>query len=247
MHEPTIVLHREIPPALVKLAHKEFGPHPIVRQIIFAGDCAELVEGHMAVFVPDTGSVVIDLDACVQDLRWMDKGATFIANAWFNVLYCIFHEAQHAWQVSSSAPESEENADNYALDRMFEWVEANGMPQLDEMAYVGERIKVVLNAMWAKHESIVENEIKACGVAAADAMCAASKEPTFENQKQIAALDTEIREGKVGHVLNGRAYLRADEFLALGSKVDASPEKLAKVLVALFAERITAIRKGERV
>jgi hypothetical protein len=247
MSELSIVLQREVPPAIVKLVHREFSPHPCVRQVLITGDCKDLLEGHMAAFVPATGSVVIDLDACVRDLRWMDKGATFIANAWFNVLYCIFHEANHAWQVEIGVETDDESSDEYALESMFHWSEHNSLPRLEEMEYLGERIKVVLNAMWAKHASVVENEISACGIAAADAGLAIRKSRFFEKEQQVTALLTEVVEGKAGCILNGRAYLRADEFLAIDDEIDANPDDIHSVLVEVFAERINHIRKGESV
>lgn len=213
MSECRIVLDREVPPDIVRLAHDQFSVYPCVRQVLFIVDKAKQLEGHLAVFVPDTGSVIIDLDACVHDLRWMDKGATFIANAWFNLLYSIYHEAQHAWQIMAERAPNEEACDEYALDRMFEWCETHPLPQVEDMGYIGERIKVVLNGLWMKHASVVENEIRVCGVVAAHAKIAAHKISHYEDQAQRAALMTAIEEGQVGKIISGEPYLTASEFI----------------------------------
>jgi len=242
-----IRLHKDVPPVLVELAHYEFAHHQCVNTVLFTGDCEDLMEGHMAEFCKSTGTAVIDLDRCVNDLRWMDKGATFVSNAWFNVLYCIYHESQHAHQVDYGNDQmdwAEQDAHDYAVDAMIKWCEVNELPALEQMGYLGERVKVVLNAMWVKHQSVVENEIMACGVAAADANLAARREASYENETQIASLLTGIMSGDIGLVVGGNPYLKADEFLAIGTEVDGDPDDLVRVLVDVMTENINNIRGG---
>lgn len=234
MSECRIMLHREVPPEIVRLVHEELAKRECVSQIIFTGACPAL-EGHMAVFAPDTGSVVIDLDACVKDLRWMDHGSTFVSNAWFNLLYCIFHESWHAGQVFFGVNPNEEDCDEYARNRMFDWLSTHKMPKLAEMGYLTDAIKKVLNAMWGKHQHLVELEINVAGVAAAHVFNAATKIPSFENQRQIASLVSEVMEGRAGKVVDGEPYLTADEFIvAVDSDVKGDSnehvQKLANVL-----------------
>lgn len=210
-----IVIHRDIPYSISKLANDELSEET-TDEIIFTGHPVDL-EGHMAVYVAETKSIIIDLDACVKDLRWMDQGATFIANAWLNLLYCVLHEAKHAHQMYYEpimpTKRMEEQADKYALNGMFKWFTENPLPDMDSMGYIGERIKVVLNAMWTKHESIVENEIKTCGLVAANATTTTIKSGQYEKQSQVAALMTEIQEGRIGKILDGQPYLTAEEFI----------------------------------
>jgi hypothetical protein len=227
------VLHKEVPPAIVKLAHDEMLGLRYARQIIFAANIAdELLKGHMAVYIRETESIVVDLAACVKDLRWMDKGATFIANAWFNLLYCIFHETRHAMQEEDvnfeemTDTQRDEDADEWALEGMVEWCSNNPLPKMEQMEYIGERIREVLNAMWAKHASIVENEIECNGVAAAKAMLAAQRNrrnPAPATKMHPGAVDeptalmTAIREGFVESIMVGNEpCIGAGDFLEMG-------------------------------
>jgi hypothetical protein len=212
MSELMMVLQREVPPEIVQLAHKEFSGWESVRQVIFGTDPKGLLEGHLAAFVPETGSVIIDLDACVKDLRWMDKGATFIANAWFNLLYAIFHEAGHAWEMDNDCPWNEPACDDEALNAMYDWCEDHPLPLLEDMGYLGDRIKVVLNAIWTKHEAVVENEIRVCGRVAAYAKRVIMADTPTE--KALTALTTAVEAGEVGEIIDGEMYLTTDEFLA---------------------------------
>lgn len=230
MTDLSITLHREVPPEIVRLAHEEFMPRECVTEVLFTGPTDQL-EGHMAVLVPANGSVVIDLDRCVRDLRWMDLGATFVANAWFNVLYCIYHECNHAYQVDHGLPEIEDDCDMYARDSMFEWLKEHRLPKLAEMGYLTDVIKDVLNKMWGKHQQLVELEINVAGVAAAHVLNAATRISAFENNSQISALVTEVMEGRAGIVVDGEPYLTAEEFIvAVDSDVSDNPDEYYEAL-----------------
>lgn len=220
-----IVLHEgiEVPYEISRLITEEL-KETNARMIILTRDSGDLMKGHMAAFAPATMSIVIDLDKCVNDLRWMDQGATFIANAWFNLLYCIYHEAQHAWQQdwmftmeNWTEADLEEDADKYALSQMTDWFETHPIPKIEEMGYIGERIRIALNAIWAKHESLVERELKmAADNVAADAELAIQKSKLYEGPQEVAALRTAVEEGRVDkRIVDGRLVLPADEFLAI--------------------------------
>ena len=219
MQRVKIILHEEVPPAIVNIVREEFDPLGVVDQILLTRNC-ELLEGRMAAFVPATGSVVIDLDACIKDLRWMEKGATFIANAWFNLLYCIYHEACHAKQVEKGLaiilPDDmlEIHADKSAIEDMMEWAMQHDMPALEEMGYVGEKIKKTLDRLRIKQPAMVELELNACGKGVAIARVAATRcETEYDTKKSIASLETAIDDSEVGVIINNDKYLKAEEFI----------------------------------
>lgn len=214
-----IIMHEEVPPSIVQLVRKVYNSLIRVDQVIFTSRCTQL-EGRMAAFVPDTGSVVIDLDACVKDLRWMNKGASFIANAWFNLLYCIYHEANHARQVEDGLdavhPEYmlEMDADTYALDDMADWALENQMPALENMGYIGNKLQQVLNRVYHKRPEVVDAELEVCGKAVAIARAAANSCPNYKDiDESVASLETAIDEGRLGVLINGERYLNAYEFI----------------------------------
>lgn len=215
-----ILLHEEVPPSIVRIVREEFEALTTVEQVLFTHHC-ELLEGRMAAFVPATGSVVIDLDACIKDLRWMEKGATFIANAWFNLLYCIYHESCHAQQVEEgldlklSNDLLEVHADENALEDMMEWAMQHDMPTLKEMGYVGEKVKEALDRLQNKRPELVELELNACGKGVAIARVAATRcAIAYATEESIASLETAIDDGRVdGIIIDNTRYLQAQDFI----------------------------------
>ena len=90
-----ILIHKEVPPQLVEAVNALYGGIDAIKKVIFDANIPDL-NGHMGVFNPDTGAILIDIGACMKDVRWMGMGMSYVPNVWCNMLYAVFHEGAHA-------------------------------------------------------------------------------------------------------------------------------------------------------
>lgn len=156
---------------------------------------------------------------------WMKKGVMYTANVWFNLVWTFFHELVHAQQLEQepelaaldSLPQIyEDEACGIGLDSTLYWALHHDMPTLNEMAWVGEQIKLLLNRMYAQTPETVNEEIDLQGtnlVARAEEAATNSKE--YSTEEETALLLKSIDEGLVGGKVGNRKYLTAYEAIDL--------------------------------
>jgi hypothetical protein len=108
----------------------------------------------------------------------------------------------------------EVHADENALEDMMEWAMQHNMPTLEEMGYVGKKVKEALNRLQNKRPDLVKFELNACGEGVALARVAATRcAIEYDTEESIASLETAIDGGWVGVIINDNKYLNAEEFI----------------------------------
>lgn len=153
-----IIEHREPPVGLLELAEEVLGGVGC-ETLIIGAYLDFMTEGRMSVLVLEKKCVVIDLASCGTDVRWMRRGAFYVPNVWFNLVYCIFHEAAHLYQIEEygdeihDVPEAilEHSADLIAMDSLAEWIQEtnNIVPSLDDFGWLQGMIRNTLNYLYA--------------------------------------------------------------------------------------------------
>jgi len=133
----------------------------------------ELEDDKLACLDPITYDITIDMGNCVRNLTWMNRGATYIANTWFNLLFAAFHERAHVRQIRENAKLQDlENAtvimeaaaDAEANSALLAYVADNQLiPALDELGWAGEQIKELLSEQYPAHPESVLSELKLQG------------------------------------------------------------------------------------
>lgn len=214
-----IIAHKDAPFVVTQLVTEIYEGITSVKEVIF--NAFVLPNNWLAAFSPSDGRVIIDLGHCMTNKKWMEKGTTFIANVWMNILYSIHHELIHACQIMDNPeliqlkevdPQLEEEAEAMAREAMYSWFEAGGkIPPLKELGWVGEQIAETLNGLFGAHPQAVLEEMDAWQVGAiayADVVAA-----THDHFNDIPLLYDEIDKGNIGKMVNGRRFLTATEFL----------------------------------
>jgi len=154
----------------VNTGHGE-GLEDEVQNIVITFD--SLLNGKTGAFLPDEKTIIIDIGHCITNHYWLDRGATSIANAWFNMIYTLFHELKHARQLSERpelvqmahlTDEYETDAREYGFLSLEEWSINDGViPELDELGVAGETLKESLNQLYASATEEVDIELSAQG------------------------------------------------------------------------------------
>ncbi|MCW4018999.1 MAG: hypothetical protein NWF00_10040, partial [Candidatus Bathyarchaeota archaeon] len=163
-----MLIHKDPPQELIRIMNDLYADTPVIKQVIFDTNITQL-QGHMAAFVPGTGTIAIDLAACANDLRWMEKGALYVPNVWFNMMYCMHHEYAHARQTMQvgwdnvSLDVLEDEADGAAIASLTAWADHGGkVPKLTEMGWVAEHeIREFLNKYYVIKPEVINDEIDA--------------------------------------------------------------------------------------
>lgn len=219
-----IVLHQEAPPALVSIIDQAYTDIISINAVELGIDFIPLREKQaVGAFDPASGTVFIDMQNCLRDRRWMDKGCLYIPSVWFNLMYATHHELIHAVQVVDDpslidmdvVPKDKEDEAHYmAMDAMFSWFEAGGkIPPLGEMGWVGEAIASTLNGLFSRMPEAVIEELdmmKMGAVARAEAVTSA-----HDHFNDSSILYENIDKGEIGIKFNGKRYLTASELLAI--------------------------------
>jgi hypothetical protein len=175
------------------------------------------IDGHLGAWVPSTKSMLIDLGACIGNTGWMEKeGLLTIPNAWYNLLYTIYHEAAHARNTPDLIIDLdlkrdvlEEMAHAEAIDNMFEWLSVNPIPNLNDMGWMGIRLRAMMNMLYARNQEI-GNEIDAMNTPAVARADVFVKSHAF-SMPDVECLFNRIDDGSMGMVIGGVRYLRAEE------------------------------------
>jgi hypothetical protein len=219
-----IIDNRGAPPELIRIANEACKEHKSVKRVIFDAFIEELA-GAPGAFRPEDGTIIIDMGACLLNKAWMKKGIMYTANVWFNLVWTFFHELVHAQQLEQEPElmaldylpkDYEDEACDTGLKSLSMWALYNDVPTLNEMGWVGEQIKILLNKMYAQMPQVVNEELDLQGtnlVAGAEEAAANSKE--YNDQEEIALLLKSIDEGLVGGKVGNKKYLTAHEAIDL--------------------------------
>lgn len=216
------------PPMLLEIIEDTFKTLDNVGFLIVATEIKDIDGKVGATQIEDNGKlmVLISLDNCVKSTHWVDKGMLYIPNVWYNMLYAVFHEAAHCWQLVEN-PElvndfehaleiMEHAADIEAISRMFEWSKKNEVPTLREMGWAGEQIQTVLNGLYARHSAVVDEELDFMNTdIVAKAAVTAANTNEIKTDKEMSSLIEHIKNGSMGKVVKGQCYLSAEEFFGL--------------------------------
>jgi hypothetical protein len=155
----------------------------------------------------------------------MKKGIMYTANVWFNLVLTFFHELVHVEQLEqepelitlASLPQIyEDEACDTGMASMLHWALYHDIPTINEMGWVGEQIKLLLNKLYAQMPETVNEEIDLQGtnlVARAEEVAANSK--GYSTEEETALLLKSIDEGLVGGKVGNRKYLTAYEAVDL--------------------------------
>ena len=219
-----IIDNRGAPPELVRIVHEACKEHESVKRVIFDAFIEELA-GDMGAFRPEDGTIIIDMGACLMNKSWMKKGIMYTANVWFNLVWTFFHELVHVQQLEQEPElmaldhlpkDYEDEACDVSMNSMARWALYNDMPTLNEMGWVGEQIKILLNRMYAQMPEAVNEEIDLQGTnLAARVEEAAANSKEYCEQEEIAQLLKSIDEGLVGGKVGNKKYLTAYEAIDL--------------------------------
>jgi hypothetical protein len=219
-----IIDNRGAPPELIRQIHEKAEGCESVKKVIFDAFIEEL-EGDMGAFDPETGTIIIDMGACLLNKAWTKKGIMLIPNVWFNLLMTAFHEITHAAQLDEELGLSELHglpkyyeyeATAIAEHMLLDWAKDHTIPTLDELGWVGEQIKILFNRLYAQIPAAVNEEIDLQGTdLAADAVIAATASKEYCAPEEIAQLLKSIDEGLVGGKVGQKKYLTAYEAIDL--------------------------------
>lgn len=219
-----IMDNRGAPPELVRIVHEACKEHEFIKEVVFDAFIEEL-DGDTGAFNPHTGTIYIDMGACITNKTWMKKGILYTANVWFNLVWTFFHELVHAQQLEHQPDlisykklplQYENEARDVGIASTIAWALDNDMPTLNEMGWPGEQIKLLLNRLYPQMPQVVNEEIDLQGtnlVAVADEAASNSKE--YSSEEERAMLLKSIDEGLIGGKVGDRKYLTAYEALDL--------------------------------
>ncbi len=220
-----IKLHVEVPPELVRLIHFNCDEIPTVEQVIIDANLpSDLMHDRMGVFVPETGSIVIDIAQCVKNTQWFQYGVFFLWNAWLNMVWVVLHEAAHAVQCEDpdyafrDVEDLEREATEDAMEVMIDYLNRHPlMPAFKDFGWAKAPLQKCLNALYPMHKSLFDEEFSCLGTpAAANAVIAAKVSGRYKANAGIVRLLNRINEKKdVGVVVNNTPFLQASDVIAL--------------------------------
>jgi hypothetical protein len=222
-----IKLNVEVPPQLVKVIDEICRQEPLIKQVIVsAGIPKNLMHGRMGVFVPETGSIVIDIDQCVKNTQWFQYGVFFIWNAWMNMLWAVFHETAHAeeldnpdcagWDIGAL----ENLATEWALEDLWDYLDTHPvLPNFRDFGWAKDPLQKCITALYPRYKNLFDEEFSCLGTpAAANAVIAAKTSKRYGKTDGVVRLLSRIKEGKdVGVLVNNTPYLKAREVVYLTS------------------------------
>ena len=208
------------PPELIRIAHKAARECTKVKKVIFSVFTKEL-DGALGAYDPKNETIIIDMGACVIKTSWMNKGILYIPNVWFNLVFAFFHEMEHAFQLEedpdlikmgSLPPQYEDDANQVAEDSLLEWAKNGTIPKLNEMGWVGDRIKSILNKLYVQLPNTVNEEMEVEGTeAVANALHAILTSKNTKDEEERKKILKAIDDGDIGVKISGKRYLTAYE------------------------------------
>lgn len=238
------IIQQVVAPAeLVDLIESHYKTITAIETVILVGgDPTNLLDGKLAVFIPDTKSVVIDMKACMEDQRWMAKGMTYVANVWCNLIYTVFHEGAHGKQLMDGMISDDlamwkaqleildHDADITAMEQMIDWFALRkNVPSLRNLGWVGEQVKTLFNNLYSKAHKLINQEMEVWGAGMLVEVAAQNPNlkgdigilnnvpQAYKDAPEAVRLIEAIDAGNVGMVINGKRCLRVGEALELSA------------------------------
>jgi len=215
-----IVDNKGAPPELVQLAKEAASKCSKVNTVVFDAFMEQL-NGDIGAFDHGSGTIIIDMGACIKKKTWITKGVMLIPNVWFNLVFAFFHEMAHAFQLEEDESlgaletlpqEYEDEANHIAEDSLLGWVDDHPIPLLSEMNWVGDQLKELLNKLYSQVPEVVIEELDLNGTnAAANALHVILATGDIEDKEGRAKLLQSIDDGVIGVKINGKRYLTAYE------------------------------------
>lgn len=226
--------HREPPKGFMDFAEEVLGGVGC-RALIVGAHLDFMTEGHMSVLVLEKKCVIIDFAKCATDVRWMRRGAFYVPNVWFNLLYSVFHEAAHLYQMSEygdeihNVPEAvlEHSADLIAMDSLAVWIQEtnNIVPKLEDFGWLTGMMRDTINRMYATGLPHIDLELDAMKMdAVARALAVQGLNET--DSQALASLDPSRDEGLVVEV-GDEVCLTTYGFLTIANEPFAKEEVAA--------------------
>jgi len=221
-----IKIKAEPPRELIKVIEEEYSPIKTIKSVLIDANNPDMKPGQSAGFDPDKGEVIIDLASCCESKRFINEGMMALQSIWFNILHAVYHEGAHGRQLEEEPnlieedilPEIKEHAaDLEALDKLLKWSEKGTIPKLDEMGWVGEKMKELINTFFHDAEMrrclLEELEVlEVNGVAELENFISC-RQDEFSAKSRNTLYEC-IDNGEFGIKLKGQRYLHADEFFA---------------------------------
>jgi hypothetical protein len=245
-----IVQHVEAPAELIRLIKKHYKTITTIDTVLIIGGTplgpVPLLEGKLGVFVPGTKSVILDMKACMEDQQWLNKGMTYVANVWCNLIYTILHEGAHGKQLMDGVISDDlatwevqreildHDADVEALETMIDWFSTiKNVPSLRDLGWVGQQVKILFNNLYSKAPDFINQEMEVWGagmlveeaaqIPALKGDIAHMDLPQeYKDAPEIVRLIDAIDTGNAGMVVNGRRCLRVGEALELSANKNRS-------------------------
>lgn len=229
-----IIEHREPPKGFADFAEEVLGGVGC-QALIIGAHLDFMTEGRMSVLVLEKKVVVIDLAVCAQDTRWMRRGAFYVPNVWFNLIYSVFHEAAHLFQMEEygdgihDIPEAilEHSADLIAMDSIAVWIQEtnNIVPNLEDFGWLQGMMRDAINHMYSKGLPEVDLELDAMKMdAVARALAVQGLEET--DSQALASLEPKRDKGLVVGV-GDEVCLTTYGFLSIANEPFAKEEVAA--------------------
>ncbi len=215
------------PPLIIMLFDKALRESSLLKEVILDAGIKEIEEANMiGCFDPQEKRIVIDLGMCIKVRSWMEKAGTLlITNVILNLLFASLHELSHVQQLEEEPEliefdtlpqEYEDEANEMAFQTLQDVIEGMTIPSLDELGYIGQRLKRLYNNLYATMPNVVLQELSVIGTNLGGlAEDVARKSKTCETLEDISRLLKTVDDGEIGGKINGVQYLTIADILAL--------------------------------
>jgi hypothetical protein len=220
-----LIQQKIAPPDMVSLIENEYKSIPTIEKVLIVGQTDQLND-RIAAFILDTNTVIIDMSACMEDMRWMKLGMAYVPNVWCNLIYCVFHEGAHARQYHEYGEGTfdikrailEHNADIEATEKMIDWFNINGQtPDTENLGWVGDRIYRLFNDVYSQSPDIIGTEIDLLGTEAGGSAELAARNPYFEKPEAVNSMMESLFRGDIGVKVKDKMYLRISDILEINA------------------------------
>jgi hypothetical protein len=226
----------DAPYELLRLIKEACDQTPSIKKVIIAAGVEELratdVEpASLSALNPNEGIIILDVANCVTDRRWVAKGFRFVANVFLNMVFGFYHELAHQFQIDDDPellgieempPELDTEANDMAEDLTLEWAKDSKVPKIADMGFAGQQILNLFNAIYGKAPEFVAEELKLDGT---DAAAQATVATAVAESEDALQLITDIREGYIGVVVDGKEYFTAYEAINMNHEVKLEKEE----------------------
>ena len=219
MTKVAITKSKEPPEELIRVAEQELAEVATVKDLLFEAEFLD--DGAIGGFFPEDKMLIIDLGHCLTNQMFMEKGLMHIPSIWFNMLWALYHELAHAKQLMTNPnlsqeyplPQAHEHAaDLEAMAKIRAWIADNQIPTLEEMGWVGEQVKHMINMTYSQDmgkQLVEELDILNIGGVVLANILATHQDFSEKGQQSLYEM---IDTGEIGVKVNNQRYLKAAEF-----------------------------------